>query len=303
MQVRWNMTDEIKSKIEKLKIRVGGTPLVALSDGIYGKLESENPAGSVKDRAAFYMIADALESGKLREDGTIVEATSGNTGIGLAYIARELGINCIIVMPESMSEQRRRMILQYGAKLVLTPAGKGMAGAVEEAKRIEREDGAWLASQFSNYACVQAHYETTAPEIFSALRDVKYVVAGVGSGGTAMGIKKYILKNGIDCKIIAVEPSKSPLMSKGYAGPHAIQGIGANFLPAIVDVAYFDQIVTASDDDAISDALELYDKYGYKCGISSGAAYNVAKRLREGTKGNIVAILPDSGDRYSIFDR
>lgn len=296
------MTDEISFKIERLRNNIGHTPTVNIGYDVYGKLESKNPAGSVKDRAAFYMVADALFSGKLNEEGTIVEATSGNTGIGLAYIAKELGIKCCIVMPESMSEQRRKMILRYGAKLILTPAGKGMAGAVEEAKRIEKEDGAWLANQFSNYACVDAHYETTAPEIFSAFPNAEYIVAGVGSGGTAMGIKKYIVQNKLNCKVVAVEPSESPLMSKGFSGAHKIQGIGANFIPDIVDTSCFDKIMTVCSDDAVSDALELYKNYGCKCGISSGAAYNAAKRLRAQTEGIIVAILPDSGDRYSIFD-
>lgn len=289
----------LKEKINNLRERIGNTPIVDLGGGIYGKLESENPAGSVKDRASFFMIVDALESGALSENGKIVEATSGNTGIGLAYIARELGIECCIVMPESMSVERRQMISAYGAKLVLTPASKGMAGAVEEAKRIEKEENAWLANQFGNPSCITAHYVTTAPEIFSAMPHAKYVVSGVGSGGTAMGIKKYILENNIDCKVIAVEPASSPLMSKGFAGAHKIQGIGANFIPDLVDTTYFDEIMTATNEEAIETAIELNNR-GFSCGISSGAAYSVARRMRENVEGQIVVILPDSANRYSF---
>ncbi len=293
------MTDALKEKINILRKSVGNTPMVDLGNGIYGKLESENPAGSIKDRAAFYMVVDALEKGELQENGKIVEATSGNTGIGLSYIARELGIECCIVMPKSMSEQRRQMISAYGAKLSLTPASKGMAGAVEEAKRIQQEEGAWLANQFGNTSCITAHFETTAPEIFKTLPNAKYVVSGVGSGGTAMGIKKHIVGNHLNCKVIAVEPASSPLMSEGRSGAHAIQGIGANFIPELVDVSYFDEILTATDDESIKTAIELKDR-GFSCGISSGAAYSVARRIRENAEGQIVVILPDSANRYSF---
>lgn len=293
------MTNELKNKINALKTHIGNTPIVDLGGEIYGKLESENPARSVKDRVAFYMIVDALNSGKLQEGGKIVEATSGNTGIGLAYIARELGLECIIVMPESMSVERRNMISAYGAKLVLTPASEGMAGAVAMAQRIERNEHAYLANQFSNFSCITAHFETTAPEIFSAMPNAKYIISGVGSGGTAMGIKRYIIEKHIDCKVIAVEPQSSPLMSEGWSGAHKIQGIGANFIPKLVDTSYFDQIVTVTDDDAISATIEL-NKMGCFCGISSGATYSVAKRIRETNNGQIVAILPDSINRYSL---
>ncbi len=291
------MDKKLQDKVDILAKKIGNTPIIDMGDDVYGKLEGANPAGSIKDRAAFYMIMSALEKGDLQEGGTVVEATSGNTGIGLAYVARELGLNSIMVMPESMSKERREMISAYGAKLVLTPASEGMAGAVAKAQELQ-EGGAWLANQFGNYASIEAHCYTTAPEIFSALPDAKYVVAGVGSGGTVMGVKKYIEDNGIDCKVIAVEPETSPLLSKGYAGAHKIQGIGANFVPAIVDVSKLDEIRTASSEEAIATAKEIYQKTGKKCGISSGAAYAVAKRVRKEYDGKIVVVLPDNGDRY-----
>lgn len=275
----------------------GNTPMLSLGDGLYGKLEGKNPAGSIKDRAAFYMVMRALEKGDLKEDGTIVEATSGNTGIGLSYVARELGLKAVIVMPESMSKERRDMISSYGAELALTPASEGMAGAVRKANEIAKS-GAWLANQFGNYASVEAHFYTTAPEIFSQVPGAKYVVAGVGSGGTVMGVKKYIEQNAIDCKVVAVEPLSSPLFTQGHAGGHKIQGIGANFIPAIVDVSKFDEVIDVSDDDAIRTTGELYRNFGVKCGISSGAAYFAAQTLRKQVEGDIVVVLPDNGERY-----
>lgn len=291
------MDTKMQEKLNVLSKNIGNTPIIPLGDGLYGKLEGKNPAGSIKDRAAFYMIMRALEKGDLKEDGTIVEATSGNTGIGLSYVARELGVKAVMVMPESMSKERRDMISAYGAELVLTPASEGMAGAVRKANEIA-QSGAWLANQFGNYASVEAHFYTTAPEIFAQVPRAKYVVAGVGSGGTAMGVKKYIEKNAIDCKVVAVEPLSSPLFTQGRAGAHKIQGIGANFIPAIVDVSEFDEVIDVSDDDAIRTTGELYRKFGEKCGISSGAAYYAACSLRQRVDGNIVVVLPDNGERY-----
>lgn len=287
----------MQEKLNILSKMIGNTPMLSLGDGLYGKLEGKNPAGSIKDRAAFYMVMRALEKGDLKERGTIVEATSGNTGIGLSYVARELGLKAVIVMPESMSKERRDMISSYGAELVLTPASEGMAGAVRKANEIAKS-GAWLANQFGNYASVEAHFYTTAPEIFSQVPGVKYVVAGVGSGGTAMGVKKYIEQNAIDCKVVAVEPLSSPLFTQGHAGGHKIQGIGANFIPAIVDVSKFDEVIDVSDDDAIRTTGELYRNFGVKCGISSGAAYYAACSLRQRVDGDIVVVLPDNGERY-----
>ena len=287
----------MQEKLNILSKMIGNTPMLSLGDGLYGKLEGKNPAGSIKDRAAFYMVMRALEKGDLKERGTIVEATSGNTGIGLSYVARELGLKAVIVMPESMSKERRDMISSYGAELVLTPASEGMAGAVRKANEIAKS-GAWLANQFGNYASVDAHFYTTAPEIFSQVPGAKYVVAGVGSGGTAMGVKKYIEQNAIDCKVVAVEPLSSPLFTQGHAGGHKIQGIGANFIPAIVDVSKFDEVIDVSDDDAIRTTGELYRNFGVKCGISSGAAYYAACSLRQRVDGDIVVVLPDNGERY-----
>ena len=287
----------MQEKLNILSKMIGNTPMLSLGDGLYGKLEGKNPAGSIKDRAALYMGMRALEKGDLKERGTIVEATSGNTGIGLSYVARELGLKAVIVMPESMSKERRDMISSYGAELVLTPASEGMAGAVRKANEIAKS-GAWLANQFGNYASVEAHFYTTAPEIFSQVPGAKYVVAGVGSGGTAMGVKKYIEQNAIDCKVVAVEPLSSPLFTQGHAGGHKIQGIGANFIPAIVDVSKFDEVIDVSDDDAIRTTGELYRNFGVKCGISSGAAYYAACSLRQRVDGDIVVVLPDNGERY-----
>ena len=291
------MDKKLQNKVDVLAKMIGNTPIIDMGDDVYGKLEGENPAGSIKDRAAFYMIMRALEKGDLQESGTVVEATSGNTGIGLSYVARELGLKAVMVMPESMSRQRRDMIAAYGAQLVLTSASEGMAGAVRKAKELA-ENGAWLANQFGNYASVEAHFYTTAPEIFSQVPTAKYVVAGVGSGGTAMGVKRYIKKNGIDCKMVAVEPLSSPLLTQGHAGSHKIQGIGANFVPAIVDPSKFDKIIDVADDDAIRTAGEIYRKFGIKCGISSGAAYFAARTLRKQVEGDIVVVLPDNGERY-----
>lgn len=291
------MDTKMQEKLNILSKMIGNTPMLSLGDGLYGKLEGKNPAGSIKDRAAFYMVMRALEKGDLKEGGTIVEATSGNTGIGLSYVARELGLKAVIVMPESMSKERRDMISSYGAELVLTPASEGMAGAVRKANEIAKS-GAWLANQFGNYASVEAHFYTTAPEIFSQVPGAKYVVAGVGSGGTAMGVKKYIEQNAIDCKVVAVEPLSSPLFTQGHAGGHKIQGIGANFIPAIVDVSKFDEVIDVSDNDAIRTTGELYRNFGVKCGISSGAAYYAACSLRQRVDGDIVVVLPDNGERY-----
>lgn len=292
------MNAQTKIKLEELAKKIGGTPILDMGDSIYGKIESKNPAGSIKDRVAFYIVKRALEKGDLQENGIVVEATSGNTGIGLAYITKELGIKCIIVMPDSMSQERRDMIAQYGAELVLTPGKEGMAAAVAKAKEIVETRGAFMANQFGNYSAVESHIETTGPEIFKAIKDAKYICAGVGSGSTSMGIKEYILQNKINCKMIGIEPLSSPLMSKGIAGPHKIQGIGANFIPDLVDVNKLDEIVTVSDEDAIKTTKLIYDKFGIKCGISSGAAYYAAMNINKKNDEKVVVILPDGGDRY-----
>ncbi len=276
---------------------LGNTPIIDMGEDIFGKLEGYNPTGSIKDRAAFFILLRALENDQIK-NGVVTEATSGNTGIALAYYAKELGLDCVITMPESMTKERRALISQYGARLELTPAHLGMSGAVEMAKQIER-NGAYLANQFGNMAGVEAHYLTTAPEYFSQLAKIDYVVCGVGSGGTAMGFAKYIKDNNLSCKIVGVEPASSPLISKGKAGAHAIQGIGANFIPSILDVNCLDKVMSVSDKDAIATTTKLYQETNQKCGISSGAAYAAAIKLRKQVSGTIAVILPDNGTRYS----
>ena len=293
------ISEALSERINLIKSRIGNTPITNLGSGIYGKVEGLNPAGSIKDRAAFYILKAALESGELRENGTVTEATSGNTGIGIAYAARELGLRAVICMPDNMSAERRKMISDYGAELVLTPASEGMAGAVAAAERIRGERGAFIANQFGNPASIEAHFRTTAPELFKQLPSAKYVVCGVGSGGTAMGFAKYISENGLDCRVIGVEPSSSPLLTKGYFGAHKIQGIGANFVPQILDGKELHGIIAVEDEKAMACVKELYKVSGYKCGISSAAAYLAAKRLRAEVDGDIAVILPDNGERYS----
>lgn len=276
--------------------KIGKTPLVESGiDRVYAKLEKYNPAGSIKDRAALFMLIKGFKEGKLGSG--IVEATSGNTGIGLAYIASELGLKCKIVMPDNMSLERRQMIARYGAELILTPSSEGMAGSVNKAKEIESQ-GFYFVNQFSNTGNALAHYYTTAPEIFKQHPNTKWIIAGIGSAGTVMGIKKYILEKGIDCKVCGVEPLSSPLISKGKAGPHKIQGIGANFLPDLLDKTKLDNLIPVSDDDAFEYIKWFYRHKKEKVGISSGAVLAGAELLAEKVDGDIVAVLADGGDRY-----
>ncbi len=292
------MTEKFSEEpLEKLQSKIGDTPLINLGNEIEGKLESRNPAGSVKDRAAFYIVKNALLSGELKTGGTVVEATSGNTGIGLAYVCKELGLKFIAVMPSSMSKERIALMEHYGAKVTLTDAKEGMSGAVKTAREY-MANGAYLANQFGNKSGIQAHYETTAPEIFAARPNTKWIVCGIGSGGTYFGIKNYIRDNKIDCKVVAVEPYESPLISEGRASSHKIQGIGANFVPELVEKDRIDKIITVKGDDAVAAVKEIYRISGEKCGISSAAAYLAALEMRKDGKSNIIAILPDGGDRY-----
>ncbi len=285
-------------KLDNLKSQIGNTPIKKVGE-IYAKFESKNPAGSVKDRAGFYIVKDAIDRGIIKEGGTVVEATSGNTGIGLAYTTSSLGIRFVAVMPDNMSKERISLMERYGAKVLLTPAKEGMTGAVLKATELA-ENGAYLASQFSNPANIQAHIQTTAPEIFRDLPKVDYIVCGVGSGGTAMGLKKYILSKGLKTKVIGVEPYESPLMTKGVSGSHLIQGIGANFLPDLVDLSFLDEVRTVEGERAVLAVKEIYNICGEKCGISSGAAYLVAKDIKaENPTATVLAIFPDGGDRYS----
>ena len=291
---------------------IGKTPLLRLSrieesqgakGKIYAKLEAFNPAGSVKDRAALWMIRDAEEKGRLKPGGTIIEPTSGNTGIGLAAIAAARGYKAIFVLPETMSVERRKLLKAYGAELVLTEGARGMQGAVDKAEELHREiPGSIIAGQFVNEANVRAHVDTTAPEIFEDLEGkVDIFVAGVGTGGTVTGNGRFLKERIPAVKIVAVEPKKSPLLSEGKSGPHNIQGIGANFVPEILDRRVIDEIIPVVEEDAYDAARKLAREEGYLAGISSGAALwaAVLLSLRPENEGkNIVVVLPDTGERY-----
>ncbi len=290
----------------------GGTPLMELHNyenkyckgsKILAKLEYFNPAGSVKDRVAKQMILDAKESGALKEGSTIIEPTSGNTGIGLASAAASLGYKCILVMPDSMSVERRNLLKAYGAEVVLSEGAKGMAGAVEKAEELAKSiDGSFIAGQFVNPSNPKAHYLTTGPEIWEDTDGkVDVFVASVGTGGTLTGTARYLKEKKPDIKVIAVEPKASPLLSEGKAGPHKIQGIGANFVPEILDTKIYDEVVAISDEKAYETANAIAKLEGILVGISSGAAVAAAAEISsmDEYKGkNIVVILPDSGDRY-----
>ncbi len=291
---------------------IGKTPLLRLSrieesqgakGKIYAKLEAFNPAGSVKDRAALWMIRDAEEKGRLKPGGTIIEPTSGNTGIGLAAIAAARGYKAIFVLPETMSVERRKLLKAYGAELVLTEGARGMQGAVDKAEELHREiPGSIIAGQFVNEANVRAHMDTTAPEIFEDLEGkVDIFVAGVGTGGTVTGNGRFLKERIPAVKIVAVEPKKSPLLSEGKSGPHNIQGIGANFVPEILDRRVIDEIIPVVEEDAYDAARKLAREEGYLAGISSGAALWAAVQLSlrpENEGKNIVVVLPDTGERY-----
>lgn len=290
---------------------VGKTPLIDVSDylgsalpaKIYAKLEYFNPAGSVKDRVALSMIEDAEKKGTLKKGSVIIEPTSGNTGIGLAAIASSRGYKVILTMPDSMSVERQKLLRAYGATIVLTDGKKGMSGAVQEAEKIAKAtENSFLAGQFVNPANSYAHFVSTGPEIYEDTDgEIDYFVAGVGTGGTLSGTGKYLKEKNSKIKIIAVEPNDSPLLSKGKAGPHAIQGIGANFVPEILDKTLIDDIVPVTSEEAYSSARALAKNKGLLVGISSGAALwaatNIAKKQENKGK-SIVVLLPDTGDRY-----
>lgn len=291
---------------------IGGTPLLEVSNytkaknldaRILAKLEYFNVTGSVKDRAAIYMINDAEQKGRLKPGGTIIEPTSGNTGIGIASVGAARGYRVIIVMPETMTKERRDMITAYGAEIVLTDGKEGMTGAVNKAKALVDEiEGSIILSQFENPANAKAHFETTGPEIWEDTDGkVDFFISGVGTGGTVTGVGEFLKKQNPDVKIIAVEPESSPVLSGGPSGPHKIQGIGAGFIPDVLNTDVYDEIITVSNDDAYADAKALAKTQGVLVGISSGAAIHAAAVLaqRPENKGKtIVALLPDSGDRY-----
>ena len=291
---------------------LGKTPLLRLHNietlehagaEIYGKLEAFNPAGSIKDRAAMWMIKDAEERNILSPGGTIIEPTSGNTGIGLAALAASKGYRAIFVLPDTMSIERRRLLAAYGADVILTPGEKGMQGCVEKAEELHAQiPGSMIAGQFENPANARAHMDTTGPEIWQDLNgQVDILVAGVGTGGTITGVGKYLKEMNPMVQIIAVEPANSPLLSEGYAGKHNLQGIGANFVPELLDQRVIDEIIPVLEEDAYDLARKLARNEGYLAGITSGAALWAAVQLskrKENQGKKIVVVLPDSGERY-----
>ena len=297
---------------ESLPELIGNTPMLELKRSgsvwktcapIYARLEFFNPLGSIKDRAALYMINEAQKSGKIREGTVVIEPTSGNTGIGLAYICATRGIRLVLTMPENMSKERRSLLAALGAEIVLTPAWEGMNGAVNKAQQLHKKNpNSFIPDQFGNPANVQAHVETTAPEILRDLdNQVDIFVSAVGTGGTLTGNAKVFKQVNPDCQVIAVEPAASPLLSQGKIGPHKIQGIGANFIPEILDRSLIDEIIPVADDDAYALCREVAKLEGLLVGISSGAALWAARevaRRPENQGKRIVVILPDTGERY-----
>lgn len=296
------------SCIEEL---IGNTPLLQLkkiaaahrlNGNLFAKLESFNPAGSAKDRIALFMLDAAEKSGALVAGGTVVEPTSGNTGVGLAMLCAARGYKLVLTMPENMSEERRELLKAYGAELVLTPAAEGMEGAIARAEKIAKERGGFIAGQFENPANPLAHYLTTGREIFEALGGAADIlVAGVGTGGTLSGCAKFLKEKNPALRAVAVEPASSPVLSGGKKGIHGLQGIGAGFVPKNLDLSVVDEIVAVTENDACACARELARTEGVLAGISSGAALfaaiAVAKREESAGK-NIVVILPDTGERY-----
>ncbi|MBO5177968.1 MAG: cysteine synthase A [Lachnospiraceae bacterium] len=295
---------------------IGNTPLLELThiekefglkSKLLAKLEYLNPAGSIKDRVGKAMIEDAEKSGKLTKDSVIIEPTSGNTGIGLAMVATAKGYRTIIVMPDTMSAERRKLIAAYGAELVLTDGKKGMAGAIEKAEELARElPGGFVAGQFVNPVNPKAHFTSTGPEIFADTDgEIDILVASVGTGGTITGTGEYLKSKKPELKVVAVEPASSPVLSGGQAGAHKIQGIGAGFIPEILNTEIYDEIIQVENDDAFEGGRWIGKKEGVLVGISSGAALyaaiEVAKREENAGK-TIVVILPDSGDRYLSTD-
>ena len=292
---------------------IGNTPLIRLTrltegmgSEVYVKVEGKNPAGSIKDRAALSMIEDAVARGVLEEGGTVIEPTSGNTGIGLCMVCAVRGYKAVIIMPDTMSKERISLMKAYGAEVILTPGKDGMAGAVSEAERIAEERGGIIAGQFDNPANPRAHVVGTAKEILNDLPDVDYVVAGIGTGGTATGIGEGFKLYSSNAKVVGVEPAESPLITEGRSGPHKIQGIGANFIPGNYLEEYIDRVVTVKGDDSIEMMRRLAREEGILAGISSGAAVFAALEIASKEEGKkIVAILPGVGDRYlstGIFD-
>ena len=291
---------------------IGRTPLLELTHiekeeqlgaRVLAKLESFNPAGSAKDRVALAMVLDAEERGLLSPGGTIIEPTSGNTGIGLASVAAARGYRAIIVMPDSMSLERQLLMGAFGAELVLTPGKEGMTGAIAKAEQLRAEiPGSFIPDQFNNPANAQAHYDTTGPEIWQDTEgNVDILVAGVGTGGTITGTGRFLKERNPNLRVVAVEPADSPLLSGGKAGPHGLQGIGANFIPGVLDTGIYDQIVPVTTGEAYAAGRMLGRREGILAGISAGAALHAAIKLAKNAENKgktIVVVLPDTGDRY-----
>lgn len=297
----------------KIEALIGSTPLVDLSDlangnaTILGKYEASNPGGSIKDRIAKAIVEDAEKNGRLAPGGTIIEPTSGNTGVGLAMVAAERGYKLILTMPETMSIERRKLAAAYGAEIVLTPGADGMKGAIAKADEIhEATSGSIIAGQFVNPANPRAHYETTGPEIWADTEGtVDAIVAGVGTGGTISGTAKFLKEHKPEVYAVAVEPAESPVLSGGKPGGHKIQGIGAGFVPKNYDAEVIDEVLPVSSPDAIATKKSLSEKAGLLVGISAGAAVTAAIKLAERPESagkTIVAILPDTGERYLSMD-
>lgn len=304
---------DIKDTVTQL---IGNTPLLRLHKmeerfgagaEIVAKVEMFNPAGSIKDRVGYNMVIEAEKSGRLKPGGTIIEPTSGNTGVGIAMTAAARGYKAVMVMPESMSLERRKLLAALGAELVLTDKNEGMKGSVEKAEALAKEiPGSIIAGQFENPANPHAHYETTAPEIWEATDgNVDIFIATFGTGGTVTGVGRYLKEKNPDIRVIGVEPASSPLVTEGKAGPHKIQGIGANFIPEVLEVKLMDEVITVTDDDALETMKALAKTEGLLVGISAGAAVYAAGQVAarpENAGKRIVVVLPDTGERYlSIF--
>lgn len=283
---------------------VGNTPILNLGKigypNVFVKLEKTNPGGSIKDRAALYMIEGAEEKGILNKDSVLVEATSGNTGIGLAMAGKLKGYKVIIIMPDTMSIERRQLVKAFGAELILTEGAKGMAGSIEKAEELLKANSKYVClGQFENEDNPRAHYETTGPEILKEVPNVSTVVAGVGSGGTIVGIGKFLKEKNKDVKVVGIEPKSSPLITENQAGPHKIQGIGANFIPKIYDEDIVDRVITISDEDSYETVRLLANKLGILVGISSGAnIFGAMKLSDENPEEIIVTVAPDGVDKY-----
>ncbi len=297
---------------DNISMLIGNTPIVrlhgvekalSLEASIYAKVEAFNPAGSAKDRVGMALIKDAEERGLLSPGAAIIEPTSGNTGIGLASYAASRGYRVILTMPDTMSVERRNLLAAFGAEVVLTEGAKGMQGSIDKANELAaRIEGSFIPGQFDNPANSKIHYETTGPEIYRDMDgNVDIFVAGVGTGGTITGVGRYLKKQNPKIRVVAVEPASSPLLSGGEAGPHGLQGIGANFVPSVLDTGVYDEIITVTDEDAYEKGRLIASREGFLAGITSGAAVHAAAALatRPENKGkNIVALLPDTGDRY-----